>query len=239
MTFLPDASIMASYTVAVFILFATPGPDMSLFLAKTLSGGRWAGIAAMAGASTGCLVHTLAAALGLSALIAASATAFTALKIVGALYLLWMAYDAIRNGSALSIANEKREAPNLTKVFLQGIGINLTNPKIILFFITFLPQFVAVGDPHAQGKLVFLGLYFVMFSIPLAILMILGTASAMAWAEESPSQALGCLPARAALSSPSSPLLSSLRGRRPVRSKCREKKTKGRPGQRRLDFGQF
>ena len=174
MTFLPDASIMASYTVAVFILFATPGPDMSLFLAKTLSGGRWAGIAAMAGALTGCLVHTLAAALGLSALIAASATAFTALKIVGALYLLWMAYDAIRNGSALSIANETREAPNLTKVFLQGIGINLTNPKIILFFITFLPQFVAVGDPHAQGKLVFLGLYFVMFSIPLAILMILG-----------------------------------------------------------------
>ena len=174
MTFLPDASIMASYTVAVFILFATPGPDMSLFLAKTLSGGRWAGIAAMAGASTGCLVHTLAAALGLSALIAASATAFTALKIVGALYLLWMAYDAIRNGSALSIANERREAPNLTKVFLQGIGINLTNPKIILFFITFLPQFVAVGDPHAQGKLVFLGLYFVAFSIPLAILMVIG-----------------------------------------------------------------
>ena len=59
-------------------------------------------------------------------------------------------------------------------MFLQGIGINLTNPKIILFFITFLPQFVAVGDPHAQGKLVFLGLYFVAFSIPLAILMVIG-----------------------------------------------------------------
>ncbi len=174
MTFLPDAAVMMSYTVAVFILFATPGPDMSLFLAKTLSGGRWAGIAAMAGALTGCMVHTLAAALGLSALIAASATAFNVLKIAGALYLLWMAYDAIRNGSALSIANERREPPNLKKIFLQGIGINLTNPKIILFFITFLPQFVAVGDPHAQGKLVFLGLYFVVFSVPLAILMILG-----------------------------------------------------------------
>jgi threonine/homoserine/homoserine lactone efflux protein len=174
MTFLPDAAVMMSYTVAVFILFATPGPDMSLFLAKTLSGGRWAGIAAMAGALTGCMVHTLAAALGLSALIAASATAFNVLKIAGALYLLWMAYDAIRNGSALSIANERREPPNLKKIFLQGIGINLTNPKFILFFITFLPQFVAVGDPHAQGKLVFLGLYFVVFSVPLAILMILG-----------------------------------------------------------------
>ena len=174
MTFLPDASVMASYTVAALILFATPGPDMSLFLAKTLSGGRWAGIAAMTGALTGCLVHTLAAALGLSALIAASATAFTILKVVGALYLLWMAYDALRNGSALSMKAETRTEPNLKKVFLRGVGINLTNPKIILFFITFLPQFVAVGDPHAQGKLVFLGLYFVLISVPLAILMIFG-----------------------------------------------------------------
>lgn len=174
MTFLPDASVMASYTIAALILFATPGPDMSLFLAKTLSGGRWAGIAAMAGALTGCLVHTLAAALGLSALIAASATAFTALKVVGALYLLWMAFDALRNGSALSMKAETKTEPNLKKVFLQGVGINLTNPKIILFFITFLPQFVAAGDPHAQGKLVFLGLFFVVISIPLAILMILG-----------------------------------------------------------------
>ena len=174
MTFLPDASIMASYTVAVFILFATPGPDMSLFLAKTLSGGRWAGIAAMAGALTGCLFHTLAAALGLSAIIAASTTAFTALKIVGALYLLYMAYDAIRNGSALSVKSEERTEPDLKKIFLMGIGINLTNPKVVLFFITFLPQFVAATDPNAAAKLMFLGLYFVAFSVPLAILMILG-----------------------------------------------------------------
>lgn len=174
MTFLPDSAVLASYSLAAFILFITPGPDMSLFLAKTLSGGRWAGISAMAGALTGCLFHTLAAALGLSALIAASATAFTILKVVGALYLLWMAYDAIRNGSALSINDTKPEAPNLKRTFLQGIGINLTNPKVVLFFITFLPQFVSASDPHAQGKLVFLGLYFVAISVPLAILMILG-----------------------------------------------------------------
>lgn len=174
MSFLPETSIFLSYTVAVFILFATPGPDMSLFLAKTLSGGRWAGIAAMAGALTGCLFHTLAAAWGLSALIAASATAFTALKIVGALYLAWMAIDAIRNGSALSVKAEAQAVPDLKKIFLLGIGINLTNPKVVLFFITFLPQFVAANDPHAQGKLIFLGLYFVAFSVPLAILMILG-----------------------------------------------------------------
>ena len=174
LSFLPDISVMLTYTVAVLILFATPGPDMSLFLAKTLSGGRWAGIAAMAGALTGCLFHTLAAALGLSAIIAASTTAFTVLKTVGALYLLYMAYDAVRNGSALSVKSEERAEPDLKKIFLLGIGINLTNPKVVLFFITFLPQFVAATDPHAPAKLLFLGLYFVAFSVPLAILMILG-----------------------------------------------------------------
>ena len=174
LSFLPDISVMLTYTVAVLILFATPGPDMSLFLAKTLSGGRWAGIAAMAGALTGCLFHTLAAALGLSAIIAASTTAFTVLKTVGALYLLYMAYDAVRNGSALSVKSEERAEPDLKKIFLLVIGINLTNPKVVLFFITFLPQFVAATDPHAPAKLLFLGLYFVAFSVPLAILMILG-----------------------------------------------------------------
>src|SRR5215203_2425313 len=101
MTFLPDWSTLLTYSVAAFVLFITPGPDMSLFLAKTMAGGRKAGMAAMLGAMVGCCVHTLLAALGLSALLAASVAAFTVLKIVGALYLLWMAFDAVRNGSAL------------------------------------------------------------------------------------------------------------------------------------------
>jgi len=174
MTFLPESSVMMTYTVATLILFATPGPDMSLFLSKTVSGGRAAGIAAMAGALTGCCVHTLAAALGLSAVIAASATAFTVLKIAGAVYLGWLAIDAIRNGSSLNVKSEARQAPDLKKTFLLGLGINLTNPKIVLFFITFLPQFVAGDDPHATGKLLFLGFFFVAVSVPLAIVMILG-----------------------------------------------------------------
>jgi len=173
MTFLPDLSVFLSYTLACFVLFITPGPDMSLFLAKTVQGGRWAGIASMAGALTGACVHTLAAALGLSAIIAASATAFTVLKVFGALYLLYLAWDALKNGSSLNIRDEARQPLDLKKTFLLGLGVNLANPKVILFFITFLPQFVAVDDPAARGKLVFLGVYFVLFSIPLAILMIL------------------------------------------------------------------
>src|ERR671916_2204898 len=106
MTFLPDWSTLLTYSVAAFVLFITPGPDMSLFLAKTMAGGRRAGMAAVLGAMAGCCVHTLLAALGLSALLAASVTAFTILKIVGAVYLLWLAVDAVRRGSALNLKSE-------------------------------------------------------------------------------------------------------------------------------------
>jgi threonine/homoserine/homoserine lactone efflux protein len=174
MTFLPDVSTLLAYTLAAILLFITPGPDMSLFLAKTMAGGRKAGMASMLGATAGCCVHTLLAALGLSALLAASVTAFTVLKIVGALYLLWMAFDAVRNGSALHVKNEGRAEISFWKTFLMGVGINLTNPKVVLFFVTFLPQFVDAADPHAADKLLFLGLYFVALSTPMGALMILG-----------------------------------------------------------------
>lgn len=173
MTFIPDTPVLVAYSIACFVLFITPGPDMSLFLAKTIAGGRKAGISAMLGALSGCCVHTLLAALGISALLAASEAAFLVLKVVGALYLLWLAYDAVRNGSALSLKTENVKKPSLWRTYMLGVGINLTNPKIVLFFVTFLPQFVSVGDPDAPGKLVFLGLYFIAFSLPLAVLLIL------------------------------------------------------------------
>jgi threonine/homoserine/homoserine lactone efflux protein len=172
--------VLLTYSLASFVLFVTPGPDMSLFLSKTLQGGTKAGIASMLGAMTGCCVHTLLAALGLSALLAASATAFSALKIVGALYLLWLAFDALRHGCALNLKEGVKAEVRLWPTFLLGVGINLTNPKVVLFFVTFLPQFVAAGDPNASGKLVFLGLYFVAFTAPLGALMVLAAEKVVA-----------------------------------------------------------
>ncbi|HEX8664180.1 MAG TPA: LysE family translocator [Beijerinckiaceae bacterium] len=180
MTFLPTADVLLTYSLACFVLFVTPGPDMSLFLAKTVAGGRRAGIAAMLGAQAGCCVHTMLAALGLSALLAASATAFLALKVVGGLYLLWLAIDAIRHGSALSVRGEARTEASAWRTFLLGVGVNLTNPKVVLFFVTFLPQFVSAGDPYAARKLVFLGLYFVLFNLPLCALLVLGADRVLA-----------------------------------------------------------
>src|SRR3954470_18169422 len=101
MNFLPETHVIAAYTAAAVLLILTPGPDMTLFLGQTLTGGRARGFAAMFGAFTGVMGHTLLATFGLSALLAASATAFTIVKFVGVGYLLWLAIDAIRNGSAL------------------------------------------------------------------------------------------------------------------------------------------
>jgi threonine/homoserine/homoserine lactone efflux protein len=177
MPFLPDAPVLLAYALACLVLFITPGPDMSLFLAKTVTGGRTAGIAAFTGASLGCVVHSLLAAFGLSALIAASPTAFLALKIVGAVYLLWLAIDAVRNGSSLNVRAEPARRVAFWPTLALGLTVNLTNPKVVLFFVTFLPQFIDAGDPHASSKLLFLGLYFIAFTLPLCVLMILAADS--------------------------------------------------------------
>ena len=172
MPFLPDLNVMLAYTAAAVILVITPGPDMTLFLGQTLSGGRARGIAAYLGASAGLVVHTMLAAFGLSALLAHSAAAFGMLKIAGVAYLIWLAVYALRHGSALSLAPGSTDPQPLGQVFLMGVGINLLNPKIIMFFLTFLPQFVSASDPHAGAKLSFLGLYFIVLAVPICLVLI-------------------------------------------------------------------
>jgi threonine/homoserine/homoserine lactone efflux protein len=175
LTFLPDLPVILAFTLAAWLLAATPGPDMTLFLARTLSSGRAAGLMSLAGASTGTMVHTALAVLGVSAIIAASATAFTVLKLAGAAYLLWLAVEALWKGSSFTPpdqAKKGRRVVSLKRAFMAGIGINLLNPKIVLFFMTFLPQFVSVDDPQAAQKMAFLGLYFVVVCAPPLVVLI-------------------------------------------------------------------
>ena len=172
MTFLPEFHIIAAYTAAALLLILTPGPDMTLFLGQTLTGGRSRGAAAMLGASTGLVVHTMLAAFGLPTLLAASATAFGIVKIAGVAYLVWLAINALRHGSALTLKPSAQAPQSLGKVFIMGVGINLLNPKCIMFFLTFLPQFVSASDPHAGAKLTFLGLYFTALGVPICAVLI-------------------------------------------------------------------
>jgi threonine/homoserine/homoserine lactone efflux protein len=186
MSFVPDLHILAAYTLAAFVLIFTPGPDMTFFLGQTLAAGRARGFAAMLGVSAGLVVHSLAAAFGLSALLAASATAFAILKVAGVAYLIWLAIQALRQGSAFTLKSADASAQPLSRVFLLGVGINLLNPKIVLFFLTFLPQFVSASDPHAHGKLMFLGLYFIALGIPTCAVLILAAARFTAAIRRSP-----------------------------------------------------
>ena len=173
MTALPSLDVLVAFTAASFVLIITPGPDMTLFIGQTLTAGRARGFAALMGASTGIFLHAMLAAFGLSALLAASATAFALVKIAGVLYLLWLAIAALRHGSALTLKPASAGKPPLWRIYLTGLGVNLLNPKIVMFFVTFLPQFVSAADPQAGAKLLFLGLYFIVLALPACSALIL------------------------------------------------------------------
>jgi threonine/homoserine/homoserine lactone efflux protein len=164
-SFVPDLPVLTAFVAASIVLGITPGPDMTFFLSKTIAQSRLAGFAALGGVSLGVSIHSVLVAAGLSVLLAVSATAFTVLKIAGALYLAWLAVDAIRHGSSLSLVPGARRE-TLRAIFLKGLFINLLNPKIIIFFVTFLPQFVSPGDPHVAGRLFFLGVTFMVVNLP-------------------------------------------------------------------------
>lgn len=172
--FIPDLSVIAAFAIAAIVLAITPGPDMALFISRTVNHGRAHGIASVFGAVTGLMVHICLAAFGISLLLSAAPTAFFALKIVGALYLLWLAVQAVRQGGGITFANTTKKTPTIFQSYLTGLGINLSNPKVILFFVTFLPQFVSQQDPMAAQKLLFLGGEFMLLSVPIVIAIVWG-----------------------------------------------------------------
>ena len=186
MSFIPDTNILLAYLIGVIVITITPGTDMTFFLGRTISHGVVAGTAALLGATSGVLVHSILVAFGLSALIVASPTLFFGVKIVGAIYLMWLAYGAIQNGSTFRFDDSAKKRRSLANIWAQGIAINLMNPKVVLFFLTFLPQFVSVNDPNAAGKLLFLGLFFSVTAFIICIPMILAASKLTNWLRASP-----------------------------------------------------
>ena len=169
---------LTAYIATVVVMALTPGPDMVLYLGKAISQSRRAGLVTFAGAASGLLVHTTFAAIGLSALFAASATAFTVVKIVGALYLLYLAVDALRRGTAFALdASSASEA--MGSLFAKGFLVNLLNPKIVVFFVTLLPQFVDADAVNTTQTLIVLGVGFIAVAAPICVAQILA-ASAIA-----------------------------------------------------------
>jgi threonine/homoserine/homoserine lactone efflux protein len=170
--FIPDAATILAFAVATFVIAITPGPDMALQMSRAINYGFRHGIAAGLGAMSGIVVHTALVAFGISVLIIAAPPLFWALKIAGALYLIWLAWQAVTKGGGLRLAGAAPKSPSLWQSYLTGVGINLLNPKVVLFFVTFLPQFVDAHDPAASGKLFFLGAEFIVVSLPLMVLTV-------------------------------------------------------------------
>ncbi len=173
MDFLPSLPTILAFAAASVLLAATPGPDMTLMLGRTLANGRGAGFSVLMGTAAGCLVHTVLAVVGISALLAASTTAFLVLKIVGALYLLWLAFNAIFRGSTFTLEKPKTTETGFWNNFLIGLGVNVLNPKVVIFFLTFLPQFVSATDPNAWQKMLFLGVLLDFIATPIMIVILL------------------------------------------------------------------
>ena len=153
------------FATAVFVLNATPGVDFLLTVSRTLQGGARAGVAAALGISAGCVVHALAAAFGLAALLAVHRQAFIAIQWAGAAYLVWLGLGMLRQawvgGGAPSAAAGVAVRPWITD-FRNGLLTNVLNPKVALFFLAFLPQFVPAGSPSKTASFLLMGAWFVL-----------------------------------------------------------------------------
>lgn len=141
-----------AFFTAAFLLNLSPGPDIAFILGQTLRGGRKAGFAAMSGIWTGAFVHVLFAAAGLSAILATSATAFSVVKWIGAAYLVWLGVSALRSGGGKYSSEAERVSSSPLSIMRQGVLVSLLNPKVAIFFLAFLPQFVVpdAGPTWAQ-----------------------------------------------------------------------------------------
>ncbi len=174
---------MTTFAIAALVLIMLPGPDQVLITRNALVGGRHGGLLTMLGGVIGLTVHASAAALGLSALLLASATAFTVLKIAGATYLLWLGAQMLRSASRSQrspVADEPVAVPRRRSAYLrQGFLSNALNPKVALFFVTLLPQFLSAntGSPRTEALLlsaIFAGLYLAWFGLYVAAVDQLG-----------------------------------------------------------------
>ena len=161
---MPELSSIQIFVIAAIVLLITPGPAVLYIMARSIHQGRAAGIVSVLGISVGTLVHVAAAALGISALLVSSALAFNALKYVGAAYLIFLGIQKLVRKEEASADAEVPQEP-LSRIFLQGIVVNILNPKTALFFMAFLPQFVSVERGNVAGQILFLGLLFVVLSL--------------------------------------------------------------------------
>lgn len=155
---MPDATTYGVFVAAALALLLVPGPAVFYVMARSVEGGRSAGLVSVLGVELGTLVHVAFAAVGLSAVLASSATAFSVVKWVGAAYLVWLGLRLLlTRDREEAVAPEASGTARLSRVFTQSVLVQVLNPKVALFFLAFLPQFVDPSRGAAWSQVVVLG----------------------------------------------------------------------------------
>jgi threonine/homoserine/homoserine lactone efflux protein len=180
---LPSHSQLLFFVTTAAILLAIPGPAVLYIVGRSIGQGRNAGLVSALGIGVGTLVHTAAAAVGLSALLVSSAAAFSVVKYLGAAYLVYLGIQRLRSKESLAAAASDTTAPRVTlaRVFSQGIVVNVLNPKTALFFFAFLPQFIDPARGHVATQILSLGILFAAMGTTSDSLWALFSGSVAGW----------------------------------------------------------
>ncbi|HET6172849.1 MAG TPA: LysE family translocator [Gaiellales bacterium] len=173
---MPTLSALELFAIAAFALIVIPGPSVLYIVSQSVGHGRKGGLAAVLGIETGAFVHVAGAALGVSAILASSATAFSALKLAGGAYLIVLGIRRLREGDVAATPGSRATRP-LSSIYRQGVVVNALNPKTALFFLAFLPQFVDPGRGRVALQAVILGLVFVAIAAVSDAVWALGSGS--------------------------------------------------------------
>jgi threonine/homoserine/homoserine lactone efflux protein len=173
---MPELTTLLLFAATTCALVAIPGPNSLYIAARSASQGRRAGVASALGVEAGTVVHVTAAAVGVSALIASSAAAFSTVKWLGVAYLVYLWIRTLRGGAAPADGQQIAAAP-LRRAFAEGAVVNVLNPKVALFFLAFLPQFVDPARGSTASQTLALGLVFFAIALCMDLLFVVGASA--------------------------------------------------------------
>jgi Putative threonine efflux protein len=182
---IPGAANLGLFVSAALLLLLIPGPAVLFIFARSIEQGRLAGFVSIAGIHAATLVHVFAAAVGLSAVLASSALAFSIVKYAGAAYLIWLGLRKLFGPAEITAVDVALPRHSHARLFRDGFIVNLLNPKTALFFLAFLPQFVEVGRGHVAMQIVFLGFIFTVLGLVTDGLYALAAGTAGNWLKRS------------------------------------------------------
>ncbi|WP_457574565.1 LysE family translocator [Desulfolithobacter sp.] len=172
----------AVFFSAALAINISPGPDLIYIVSKTISGGRKVGVASSLGVCSGAMVHVLAASLGISAILATSALAFGVVKYIGAAYLIYLGVQAFRSGKgSFDICESSDQKMSPWQAFRQGVLVDVLNPKVALFFMAFLPQFVRPEVGHNSVQIFLLGSLVILVAVVVEFLIVMVAVQATAF----------------------------------------------------------